>query len=75
MKFSTNTDVSLFDAEGQDALLAEMQQQALSDFQAAATIAERTSATTTFAQASEARMTLLDILGPRRAAAKRAAQS
>jgi hypothetical protein len=75
MKFSTNTDVSLFDAEGQDALLAEMQQQALIDFQAAATIADRASATAAFAHATKARETLLDILGPRRAAAKRTAQA
>ena len=72
MKFSTPTDISKFDPEQQDALLAEMQAEALRDFQAASIIADRAKATTAFAHAAKARNNLLEIIGAR-AYAKRAA--
>jgi hypothetical protein len=66
MKFSTDTDVAAFVPEQQDALLAEMQAEALRGFQAAATLADRATATATFAQAAQARLSLVEILGARR---------
>jgi hypothetical protein len=67
MKFSTDTDVSTFVPEQQDALLAEMQGEALRDFQSAASLADRASATAAFAQAAKARTRLYPIVAARRA--------
>lgn len=67
MSFSENTDISSFSYEDQDALLAEMQRQALRDFRQAASVADRAHATTAFAQAAKARQKLAGIIGARRA--------
>lgn len=67
MSFAENIDISSFDYEQQDALLAELQRQALRDFKAAASVADRAHATAAFAQAAKARRELDDVLGARRA--------
>ena len=60
MKLATKTDITEFDPEQQDALLAEMQRQALADFESAATVAERGLATRAFADATAARSGLAE---------------
>ena len=71
MKLSTDTDVTAFVPEQQDALLAEMQAEALRVFQNAATAADSAAATTAFAQAATARNTLSDLIAQRRASCQR----
>jgi hypothetical protein len=62
----TNEDVTEFDYEQQDAILAEMQAAALVIFKGAGTAADCASAVTAFARAAKARESLNDILVQRR---------
>jgi hypothetical protein len=66
MKLESDTDIVDFNPEQQDALLAEMQRDALRVFRSAVTIADRANATTAFADASRARLELVDFIGERR---------
>lgn len=73
MKLTANTDVSEFDAEQQDALLAEMQRAMLDEFQSASTLAERAQAVSGFASAATARHGFVDEIRTSRGARKLAA--
>lgn len=58
MSESQDTSLARFDYEEQDALLSQMQAQALRDFHSAATIAERSCAVVAFSEAARGRHVL-----------------
>ena len=58
MKFSTDTDVSKFDPEQRDSLLAEMEQQLTRDWREASNIADRKNAAEGLAAVTQARFAL-----------------
>ncbi len=60
------SDLSKFDCEEQDTILAGMQRSAQRDFAEATSIADRASATAAFADASRARRDLVELIGRRR---------
>ncbi len=63
MSLPVNTDVATFDCEQQDAILAEMQSNALAAYRAAASLADRAAATQMFADAAQARCALKPFVG------------
>ncbi len=67
MEFTTPTDVRKFVPGQQDALIAEMQAQALRDFQSAAMLADRERAVAALSQGVQARAILDEIVGRRSA--------